>query len=439
MEALWEDAFTGISYCRARWLLRASEIPGDLADSQVLLSTVTDDIEVTTIVGIARMTHVPFERLRSNVAGNERRSLQRRGKPKGRRGRENSVLKLAGSFDPFTVQFSALRASHPALVRLRERERVAERAKADAAELTGKAANRIGGLPARDGLQQGQRLKGSAVSGESPHKRVGYRRVGAERKGLQGVRLIDAECELYQAEDGASSNSSASIDSSSTSSGSASSSSRCSSSSGTGSVSGAGDGDLTSGDSEDNDGGEPQPRASSYPTVRRTRRRTIAGVEADLQRMEGDVHDEEQNQNVMRPFCARPRRLAMPPEDMKIVCNGVTSCRSEAELAAKCAARQKSQRRGGPLIRAARVGDDSDEDENALKVMYPHREAAVGEGYQAIVPALLTKDERTVDRAEKEQQSLGGVKVCSRREFCVMVVLRFEIIQCCGSGHGKRR
>ncbi len=372
VEAFWEDSFTGIAYCRARWLVRASEVPGgvgegDIPEGEVLLTTVANDIEAANILDLAPVKTKPKPEpetetetkpepepeaapaavgtrrgLRPKVRGRSRPGLGSRGR--GKRFRGAATLYLSRSFDPFSedLDLAVLPNDHPVLVRLRERER---------AESGGG-----GGGGGGTGRERG-RGRLAHVTRDSPRKRWDVTgRAGVERKGLRGARLAVAP--RRQRSNSTSSRSSDASTSSGIGGGGGGGGGGYSSTSSV-SVSVGGDSDnsssisnggFTSEDSQDDLLDDEEVVHTSYPRTRggRRGRRPAAGSSSSTSSPSAAAAATAQSNKTepvparspaapqMEPATsppvsvseaavraaalpARPRRLAMPPDDITLV------------------------------------------------------------------------------------------------------------------------
>lgn len=474
MEAFWEDSFTGIAYCRARWLLHASEIPnnGGASEDEVLITSVANDIKAANIMGLAPVTLAPVgikpevssspevkPETEAPAVSGTRRSLrpkprrstkQGQGRGGGKRSK-NATLYLSRSYDPFTAEFNVLPTDHPALVQLRKRERAES-----------SFSNRSGCEKARGRLSNGRSFSRRKSSG-------GNGRVGVEREGLRGAELV-VVAEPRRGSAIAAGRRSRSASSSDGYSSSSSGDGGCvSSSSASVSVGGNSDGDnssssngFTSEDSQDDvldddvldDDGVMDMAPTSYPRTRRGRRNQAIAKEAaaaaaaatvstttmpSSHKVEPIVTSEpkgapkeestsEMSLSVSIPappptqhLPSRPRRLTMPPDDnhaFDLASGGDgdgngngNGC--DTTTAASATGGRKSLLYGGPLVRMAHAGDDSDDGEDSPKFeQYPHKETDIGEDHQVEVPAmLLTEEERAADRETVETGEMGGTLV----------------------------
>lgn len=478
VEALWEDSFTGHTKCKARWLLRASEVSRDVANDEVVLTPVSNDIDAAAILGLAPMTIAPAAEPKSDVIEtNSRRVL--RGKSGVRaasrgRGRRSAALKLTRGFDPFTSEFSDLADNHPALSQLRKRARLDTMN----GEASGKgAAGKAGGGRGRPpNLARGVTRARSGSRGGSPGKSPGRGRVGAERTGLLGASLggVSGRGRRILLGGGGSSSSSGNGSSSSSSgivSGGSSSSSNNDSSSSSSSNSG-----FTSGDSEDSEddnvgveaavqaAGEEEEgqragsgvkdgerRLSSRRTRSVYRKPVTRQQQQQLRQSQSAAPALQRAQQQQQQQQRRPRRLAMPPDDNAsstvhddhlninrninrnisrninvsddinddvnddIESNGIRRS-GRATKSASSDGKRKSMPRGGPLVRAAARGTGvSKAGEEDDKMSYPHRAADVGKAHQADVPGLLSEAECAADRNEGETGQIGGTLVSLMR------------------------
>ena len=443
MEAFWEDSFTGISYCRARWVLRASEVPDggvSVSEDEVLLTTVANDIEATNILGLAPVASAPPmdvkpepepsspgdinpETAAAPTTGTERilrpktRSSRRGGAGRLKRSK-NSTLYLRRSFNPFSAVASPLPRDHPVLVQLRERER--ERGSSGRREsVRGRWSNERGGGAHSNSSDRGGR-------------------VGVERKGLRGARLV-----LAAPRQRSGSRSSGGGDGGYSSSGGSSSVSVSvgGDSENSSSIS---DGALTSEDSQDDlldeDDDDDVVSSHCYPRTRRGRRRSsrpktaAAAAAAEASAISSSTKAPKRNKpgrprkaaaaasettssslSVSLPPPTRPRRLAMPPDDSALVDPDSADSDGSAQEAggASAGGRGKSLLRGGPLIRAAHAGDDTADGLESPKVeQYPQKETGIGEDHQVDIPDMLTTEgERAADREAMGAGEMGGTLV----------------------------
>lgn len=193
VEGFWEDAFTGICHFRARWLLRASEVPGDVAEDEVVLTTVSDAVDATCILGLAPiglptpdLQTEPLAPVEAEAPASDRVLRARISKGKGRKRAKNAILLLSRSFDPFAGVFGELPAEHPALVQLRKREG-AKTAHGNTARESEKGAK--GGHQRRGPGRPRKVITPRFSVRGSPRKSSAVDRAGAERKGLHGARL----------------------------------------------------------------------------------------------------------------------------------------------------------------------------------------------------------------------------------------------------------
>lgn len=457
MEAFWEDSFTGIAHCRARWIVRASEVPDrdvslsvPVSEDEVLLTTVANDIEATNILGLAPVASAPpaadvkpepepsssegviLESAAAAAAGTRRvlrpkTCSSRRGGAVGRAKRsKTSPLYLRRSFDPFTAVASALPTDHPVLVQLRERER-------ERCGSSGRERARGRWSSSRWGGGVGALSKSSDGDG----------RVGVERKGLRGARLVLAaprQRSGSRSSDGSSGGgggggySSSSSSSMSVSVGGESDNS-----------SSISDGGLTSEDSrddlldEDDDDNVVAVASTGYPRTRRGRpcgssQRAAAAAsstKAPKRTKRGRPRKAEaaaaataaaaaaaapETTSLAVSLPARPRRLAMPPDDSPLVDLDPDSDGSgsgSAHAAGASAGGRKSLLRGGPLIRAAHAGDDAADGLESPNVeQYPQKETGIGEDHQVDIPDMLTTEGgRAADREAIGAGEMGGTLV----------------------------
>lgn len=398
MEALWEDIFTGVPYCRARWLLRASDLPGDISGNEVLLTTAADTFGVTYILGLAQIGSpavLGVEQPHSESDCEAMRSC-RAGTPKGdEKGRGKATLTLTRGFDPFSEgrQFVCLPDDHPALSRLRHRAQV------------GAAAVSGGNGDARGISEHSQHKRRSS-------RRSGWRfavrelgadvRDGVHRKSLRSVRL--AERGEMKARDEGNASSSCSIQHSS---------------------------DISSSDVSDesyrekdddsspDDDGQPkdEPRAGKavrchHPMVRRKRQARQSSIASDVRQH-------------------RPKRLAMPPSHPsgKVIpttrssriddVNSSNSIRL-VEPVSMNSERSKSSLLGGKVARDIQVKGESEGEERPAHGAFPHRPASVGREYQADIPDLLSAEEQKAYHEEVDRGGKGGeqVKYDTMRHGC---------------------
>ncbi|CAM9917970.1 unnamed protein product [Ectocarpus sp. 4 AP-2014] len=426
VEAFWEDSFTGIAYCRARWLLRASEVPReDVSEDEVLLTTVTDNIEAAHIlrfapVAVASSPHAEAKRepeAKPEPSAGTRQGL--RPKPRsprlckvlrGQRAREEeeatATLRLARAYDPFSTEASVLPTDHPVVVQLRARERAGDSGRLKA-----------GGCPSE--------------SHGCPRK-SGCSRAGAQRKGLDGARLVVTAPPTRafggrrsggvttSSSGGGGGGFSSSTSSVSVSVGGDSESSNCSS-----------QGGFTSEDSQDDvpDADDDDIVSAGSPRTRRGRRRQATAAAAAAEAAGEALIKAEEPTAATKPGASkeasdtpsldqtakrspRPRRLAMPPADSATGLGGGGGVRVEEAGGRKC----QQHLRGGLLIRAAHAGEESEDGLDSPKLeQYPQKETNVGEDHQADIPSmLLTEAERAADKAAMEETAeMGGTAVWS--------------------------
>lgn len=429
MEAFWEDSFTGIAYCRARWLLRASEIPReDVSEDEVLLTTVTDNIEAAHILRLAPVVVASSpgtEAKREPEAKPEPSAGTRQGlrpKPRsprlgklmrGKRAREEdatTTLRLTRAYDPFSAEASVLPTDHPVVVQLRARERA-------------------GG--------SGRLKAGGCLSdAHGCPRKGGCGRAGAQRKGLDGARLVVAAPPTRAFGARRSGGVTTTTTSGGGSGGFSSSTSSVSVSVGGDSESsnGSSEGGFTSEDSQDDllDVDDDDDMVSAgYPRTRRGRRRqaTAAAASGEALTKAGEPtaatkpgapetasDTSSSDRTAKRP--ARPRRLAMPPADSATGLGGEGGARVAEAGGRKC----QQQLRGGFLIRAAHAGEEPEDGLDSPKLeQYPQKETNVGEDHQADIPSmLLTEAERAVDKAAMEETAeMGGTAVSFVPFFCL--------------------
>ncbi|CAM9407195.1 unnamed protein product [Ectocarpus sp. 8 AP-2014] len=326
---------------------------------------------------------------------------------RGKRAREEeatATLRLARAYDPFSAEASVLPTDHPVVVQLRARERA-------------------GG--------SGRLKAGGCLSNaHGCSRKSGCGRAGAQRKGLDGARLVVAApatrafgarrsggVTTTTSSSGGGGGFSSSTSSVSVSVGGDSESSNCSS-----------EGGFTSEDSQDDvlDADDDDIVSASYPRTRRGRRRQATAAAAAAG--EALIKAEEPtaatkpgapeaasdtsslDRTAKRP--ARPRRLAMPPADSATGLGGGGGARVEEAGERKC----QQQLRGGLLIRAAHAGEESEDGLDSPKLeQYPQKETNVGEDHQADIPSmLLTEAERAADKAAVEKTAeMGGTAVWS--------------------------
>lgn len=390
VEALWEDIFTGIPYCRARWLLRASDLPGDISANEVLLTTASDTFGVTYILGLAQIGSPAVLGVGQPYPGSDCEAMRscRAGTPKGdEKGHGKATLTLTRGYDPFSEdrQFMYLPDDHPALSRLRQRAEVC------AAAVSGGDGDARGVAEHIQHNRRSSRRSGWRFSARELGADV---REGVERKSLRGVRL--AEGGEIKARDGRN------VSSSSSSSSSIQHSSDSSSSDA--SVESYREKDDAS--SPDGDGQQKEESRAgkavrcNHPMVRRKRQKSIA---SDVQQH-------------------RPRRLAMPPSHAtgKVIpitrssrINGVNSSNSIrlVEPVSVKSERNKSSLLGGQVARDIQVKGESEGEERSPHGAFPHRQASVGREYQADIPALLSVEEQKAYREEVDRGEKGGEQV----------------------------
>ena len=425
-ESFWEDAFTGICYCRARWLLRAPEVLRDVSEDEVVLTTVTDTIDATSILGLAPIglptanpkTEPPAPAEAGAPASDRvlRARISNSRKGKGRRRMKNVTLFLSRSFDPFTVVFADLPTDHPALVQLRLRAGAKTATHCDDSRESEKGAT---GPHQKRGPGRPRKAIAPRFSARgSPRKSAAADRVGAERKGLNGASL--AVRPGPGAAGGCSE--SGSISSSSGSSVSVGGNS-C------GMVSSCSNSGFTSGDSED-DEDELDFGKGISPTARRRKKEAVAaaavaktGAKPVVEPVVEPVAEPVANPvaNPVAPVPAvqlpeRPRRLAMPPgetpdsageaEASDDVGNQADATPADVEIASALSAR-KPLMRGGPLVREAHLGEDLVEGAPSPMTGYRQRETDVGEEHQADIPPLLTEAQRAVEKGETTGNEMG--------------------------------
>ena len=439
-EGFWEDAFTGICHFRARWLLRASEVPGDVAEDEVVLTTVSDAIDATCILGLAPMRlpttdlkTEPLAPVEAEVPASDRvlRARVSSGrKGKGRKRTKNAILLLSRSFDPFAGVFGKLPVDHPALVRIREREG-AKTAHCDAARESEKGAK---GNHQRRGPGRPRKAVTPRFSVRgSPRKSSSVDRVGAERKGLHGARLAVRQNRASSRERSDSLSSSSSSGSSIIVGGNSESS--------VGSISSCGSSNsgFTSGDSEGYDD-ELEMCTNASPSARRGRQKAASaaagarpGAKPGAKPAAKPEAKPEAKPVASVPvvqFPERPRRLAMPPGEFPgPVSQTESSCDFEKPADAVNAlpvTARKPLLRGGPLVRAAHLGGDLVDGELSPMTAYRHRETDVGEEHQADIPPLLTEAQRVVEKEEATEQKIGGTLVSAAWCFCLVCVLASE-------------
>lgn len=447
-EGFWEDAFTGICHCRARWLLRASEVPGDVADDEVVLTTVSDAIDATCILGLAPMglptadvKTEPLAPVEAEAPTSDRVLRTRISKGKGRKRAKHSVLLLSRSFDPFAGVFGELPVNHPALVQLREREG-AKTVQYDAARDSEKGAK--GSHQRRGPGRPRKTISPRFCVHGSPRKSLGADRVGAERKGLHGARLAVRPSRPSSRER------SASLSSSSSSSGSSiivegNSESSVGSISSCGSSSNSNSG-FTSGDSEGYYD-ELDTCTNASPTARRERRKeavAAAGArsgEKPVMKPEAKSEVKPDKKRVVPApavqYPERPRRLAMPPGVFPGPTSGTEYGSDVGEPADPAntspVTARKPLLRGGPLVRAAHQGGDLGDGELSPMAEYRRRETDVGEEHQADIPPLLTEAQR-VEEEQTGKQKMGGTLVSAACGARGLIDLRWPSEWWAGSG-----
>ena len=421
-EGFWEDAFTGICHCRARWLLRASEVPGDVADDEVVLTTVSDAIDATCILGLAPMglptadpKTEPLASIEAEAPASDRVLRARINKGKGRKRAKHSALLLSRSFDPFAGVFGELPVNHPALMQLREREG-AKTSRCDAGRVSEKGAK--GGHQRRGPGRPRKVISPRFSVRGSPKKSLGADRVGAERKGLHGARLaVRPSCPSSRERSESLSSSCSSSGSSIIVGGNSESSVGSISSCGSSSNSNSG---FTSGDSEGYYD-ELDTCTNASPTARRERRKEAVAAEEARSGANAETEPEakpDEKRVVSVPAVQhpkRPRRLAMPPGAFPGPASGTEFGSDVGEPAdaanASPVTARKPLLRGGPLVRAAHQGGDLGDGELSPMAEYRHRETDVGEEHQADIPPLLTEAQRVVEKGQTGGQKMGGTLV----------------------------
>ncbi|CAM9584417.1 unnamed protein product, partial [Hapterophycus canaliculatus] len=349
-----------------------------------------------------------------------------RGKGSGRGFDRDETLFLGRSYDPFSTVFGVLPANHPALVQLRAREKT-ERG-SSGKEMTG-----------------GRPYRGRGSSGKSWAGGNGGR-AGVVRKGLASASLLVPSPMRRAAgrtggrnsRNGTSGSSRSSSSSASISSGYSSSNASVGGSSGTGCSGSSSNGEFAGEDSQDDDAldedndnddgdGVGSAPASYHPKTRRGRRRQAAALaavaSAKAEPAEATAPEVAREAAPESPLStstrysppARPRRLAMPPDETSI--DDGSAGEAEAHAAtASAGEKRKSLLRGGPLIRAAHAGDNDTEEggESPNAEEYPQKEIKIGEDHQAEIPGvLMTETERGVERAAMEIGEMGGTRVWS--------------------------
>lgn len=407
MEALWEDIFTGIPYCRARWLLRASDLPDGIPENEVLLTTAADTFGVTYILGLAQIGSPAVLSVEQPHPASDCEAMSscRAGTPKGAgKGREKATLTLARGYDPFSEgrKFRCLPADHPALSRLRHRSQA------------GAATVSDGNDVARGVAENNQHKRRSS-------RRSGWRfsarewgvdvRDGVERKSLSSVRLAGGEME---AREGRSVSSSASSQHSSDISSSDASDESYREKE-----------DASSPDSE----GQPkeEPRAGKavrchHPMVCRKRQTSQSSIASDVQQR-------------------RPRRLDMPPSHPpgKVIpttrssrIHGVNPSKPRrlVEPVSVTGERSKSSLLGGQVARDIQVEGESEGEERPPHGAFPHKPAGVGREYQADIPALLSAEEQKAYREEVDRGEKGGeqVKLVTCRSDSIRHGYHFKLV-----------
>lgn len=443
-EGFWEDAFTGICHFRARWLLRASEVPGDVAEDEVVLTTVSDAVDATCILGLAPMglptadlQTEPLAPVEAEAPASDRVLRARISKGKGRKRAKNAILLLSRSFDPFAGVFGELPAEHPALVQLREREG-AKTAHGDTARESDKGAK--GGHQRRGPGRPRKVITPRFSVRGSPRKSSAADRAGAERKGLHGARLAVRPSRASSRErseslssNGSSSSSGSSIIVGENSGSSVGSISSCGSSSNSNSG-------FTSGDSEGYYD-ELDICTNASPTAGRGRRKeavAAAGVRPEEKtgarpgaKLNANM-DAKPEETPVAPVPAvqypeRPRRLAMPPGVFPGPASGHESGSDIGKPADAANASPLTGRmpllRGGPLVRAAHQGGDLGDGELSPMAEYRHRETDVGEEHQADIPPLLTEAQRVAEKEQTSEQKMGGTLVSAAWCFWLLIDL----------------
>ncbi|CAN0117374.1 unnamed protein product, partial [Ectocarpus fasciculatus] len=311
-----------------------------------------------------------------------------------------TMLRLARAYDPFSAEASVLPADHPVVVQLRARERAGGRGR----------------------LKRG----GCLSDAHGCPRKGGCGRAGAQRKGLDGARLVVAAPPTRafgaRRSGGGGSFTSSASSGVSVSVGGDSESSKCSS-----------EGGFTSEDSQDDlldvdDDDDDDIVSAGYPRTRRGRRRQATAAAAAAGEALTKVKEpaaattpgeretasdtSSSDRTAKRP--ARPRRLAMPPADSATGLGGGGGARVGEAGGRKC--QQQQQLRGGLLIRAAHAGEESEDGLDSPKLeQYPQKETNVGEDHQADIPSmLLTEAERAADKAAMEETAeMGGTAVWS--------------------------